>query len=71
VGKNGVTVGQSTRYLKTSRKPIILLEEMYYTIFSLNSVYPCRLIKMSLNETYSDVRTGKHLSDAFPIQNGL
>jgi hypothetical protein len=29
-----------------------------------------RLIKMCLNETYSNVRTGKHLSDMFPIQNG-
>jgi hypothetical protein len=24
-----------------------------------------------LNETYSKVRIGKHLSDSFPIQNGL
>jgi hypothetical protein len=29
-----------------------------------------RLNKMCLNETYSKVRTGKHLSDSFPIQNG-
>jgi hypothetical protein len=26
------------------------------------------LIKMYLNETYSKVRVGKHLSDNFPIQ---
>jgi hypothetical protein len=26
---------------------------------------------MCLNETYRKVRTGKHLSDNFPIQNGL
>jgi hypothetical protein len=26
---------------------------------------------MYLNETYSKVRIGKHLSDSFPIQNGL
>jgi hypothetical protein len=26
---------------------------------------------MSLNETYSKVRIGKHLSDSFPVQNGL
>jgi hypothetical protein len=26
---------------------------------------------MRLNETYSKVRIGKHLSDSFPIQNGL
>jgi hypothetical protein len=30
-----------------------------------------RLIKMCINETYSKVHTGKHLSDSFPIQNGL
>jgi hypothetical protein len=30
-----------------------------------------RLIKMCLNETYSKVRIGKHLSDNFPIQNVL
>jgi hypothetical protein len=29
------------------------------------------LIKMCLNETYSKVRIVKHLSDSFPIQNGL
>jgi hypothetical protein len=28
------------------------------------------LIKMCLIETHSKVCTGKHLSDAFPIQNG-
>jgi hypothetical protein len=30
-----------------------------------------RLIKICLNERYSKVRIGKHLSDIFPIQNGL
>jgi hypothetical protein len=30
-----------------------------------------RLIKMCLNETYSKVSIGKHLSDNFLIQNGL
>jgi hypothetical protein len=30
-----------------------------------------RLIKMCLHETYSNVHTGKYLSDSFPIQNGL
>jgi hypothetical protein len=30
-----------------------------------------RLIKACLNEAYSKVRIGKHLSDSFPIQNGL
>jgi hypothetical protein len=30
-----------------------------------------KLIKMCLNETYSKVHIGKHLSDIFPIPNGL
>jgi hypothetical protein len=30
-----------------------------------------RLIKMRLNETYSRVYVGKHLSDMFPLKNGL
>jgi hypothetical protein len=30
-----------------------------------------RLIKMCLNGTYSEDRVSKHLSDKFPIQNGL
>jgi hypothetical protein len=30
-----------------------------------------RLIKMCLSETYSKVHIGKHVSDTFPIQNGL
>jgi hypothetical protein len=30
-----------------------------------------RLTEMCLNETYSKVRVGKHLSDNFPIDNGL
>jgi hypothetical protein len=30
-----------------------------------------RVIKISLNETYSKVRIGEHLSDNFPVHNGL
>jgi len=30
-----------------------------------------RLIRMCLNETNSRTRVGKHLSDMFPIRNGL
>jgi hypothetical protein len=30
-----------------------------------------RLIKICLSKTYSRVRVGKHLSDTFPIKNGL
>jgi hypothetical protein len=30
-----------------------------------------RLIKTCLNKTYSNFRAGRHLSENFPIQNGL
>jgi len=30
-----------------------------------------RLIKMCLNETYSTVQVGKHLSYMLPVRNGL
>ena len=30
-----------------------------------------QLIKMCLNESYSRVQVGKHLSNMFPIKNGL
>jgi hypothetical protein len=30
-----------------------------------------RLIKMCLNETYSRIQVGKHLSEMFPSENGL
>jgi hypothetical protein len=32
---------------------------------------PVRLINLCINETYSKVRIGKHLSDTFPIQNDI
>jgi len=32
---------------------------------------PVRLIKVCLNETCSGVWEGKHLSDMFPVRNGL
>jgi hypothetical protein len=35
------------------------------------SMIQFRLIKICLNETYSKVCIGKHLSETFPIQNGL
>jgi hypothetical protein len=47
--------------------------EVLYNILIVFGV-PMKLvsfIKMCLNETYSKVRIGKHLSDSFPIQNGL
>jgi hypothetical protein len=41
-------------------------------IISMNMVsLQIRLIKMCLNETYSRVKAGKHLSGTVPIKNGL
>jgi hypothetical protein len=47
-------------------------EVLYHNLIELGvPMKLVKLIKMCLNETYSKVRIGKHLSDSFPIQNGL
>jgi hypothetical protein len=52
---------------------MIQLGGKYCTIFSEfgGPMKLVRLIKMCLNETYSEVHIGKYLSDTFPVQNGL
>jgi len=47
--------------------------EVLYNILIENGIPMklVRLIKMCLNETYSRVQVGKHLSDLFPIRNGV
>jgi hypothetical protein len=47
--------------------------EVLYNIFIefVIPMKPVRLIKMCLNETYSNVHTGKNLSDAFPVSSCL
>jgi len=42
--------------------------EKYCRTFLLKLV---RIFKMCLNETCSKVHIGKHVSDAFPVQNSL
>jgi hypothetical protein len=46
--------------------------EVLYSILIESGVFMklIRLIKMCLNETYSKVHIGKHLSDNFHNQNG-
>jgi hypothetical protein len=47
---------------------------LYNTSILIEFGVPMKLVKltkMCLNETYSKVRIGKHLSDKFPIQNDL
>jgi hypothetical protein len=51
----------------------LVRREVLYSIFIEFGV-PMKLlglIKMFLNEMYSKVCIGKHLSDNFPVQNGL
>jgi hypothetical protein len=53
---------------------MIQLGGKFCTLFSQSlggSIQLVRLIKICLNETYSKVRIGKHLSDAFTIQYNL
>jgi hypothetical protein len=45
-----------------------LYNNLIETGISMNLLW---LIKMCLTETYSRVQVGKHLSDMFPIRNGL
>jgi len=61
-------------YIQTSRKIMIQLGGRSCIIFSLSFFIPLKLVillKMCLNETYSRVQVGKHLSDRFPIKNSL
>jgi hypothetical protein len=45
-------------------------EVLYNILIELGiSIKLVRLIKMCLNETYSRVQVGKHLSEIFPIKN--
>jgi hypothetical protein len=47
-------------------------EVLYSILIELGvSMKLVRLIEMCLNETCSKICIGKHLSDMFPIQNGL
>jgi hypothetical protein len=56
------------RYIQTSRKRDIL----YIILIEVGvPIEPVRLIQMCLNQTYSRVRLGKHLSELCPIKNGL
>jgi hypothetical protein len=69
--KNGNEIKQFFNYLLTSTK--LLMREVLYNIL-IEFGIPMklvRLIKMFMNETYSRVRVGKHLSDMFPVRNVL
>jgi hypothetical protein len=71
--KNGSTMEQCISYLQTSRKLMTQLRQVLCNIL-LEFGIPKKLVrlsKMCLNETYGKVHIGKHLSDKFPIQNGL
>jgi len=46
--------------------------EVLYNIIGLHiPMKLLRLIKMLLHKTYSRIWVGKHLSDVFPMRNGL
>jgi hypothetical protein len=57
--------------LRMRTPPIPVLSPSHSQRTSRGVLSVVRLIKTRLNETNSKIRTGKHLSDAFPIQNCL
>ena len=68
--KNGNTVKHCISYVYSSWKPIIQLGGRSYIIFSL-SWYPHETGKANKNVWMKPIVESKHLSDVFPIRNGL
>jgi hypothetical protein len=74
LNKNGNTIKPAISSSLTLGKPTILLEGKSCIIILIEFAVPVKLIKLiktCLSETYSRVREGKHLSEMFPIKNGL
>ena len=72
--KSGKTMKQCNSYLLTSRKLVIQLRGRSCIKILIGFGIPMKLvklIKMCLNETYSIIRLGKHLSDMFHVKKGL
>jgi hypothetical protein len=72
--KLGIQWGSASVIYRLQEGLWLSLEEegVLYDIIEFGiSMELVRLAKMCLNETYSRVQVGKHLSDMFPIKNGL
>jgi hypothetical protein len=66
--------GGTTRQYNSFKKPYdsVRREVLYNILIEFGiPMKLVKLIKLCLNESYSKVRIGRHLSDKFQIQNGL
>jgi len=71
--RNGKTMRQCINYLQTKIDHNSLRRDVLYNIL-IEVDIPIKLVrpmKMYLNEAYSRVQVGKHLSDMCPAKNGL
>jgi hypothetical protein len=69
--KIGIKLGNALATFNFKKASYSFRQDVLYNILIQfgRTMKPLKLTKMCLNETYSKLWTGKHLSDVFPIQS--